>query len=470
MATIDRSWDTTQVIADPGAVREVLPQGAPAVRFQSSRDATFHRVFGYVMLLYVFMFISRLPELVSWLHIGLILQPVLLIGLVMTKETTVLLRVRPARWLLVLTVWIGVCVPFSLWPGGSFQTLIKTILSLLMVAYILAFTQSIRDLMRLLAVTGWASSAIALLSFFTSTAINNRQGLGGSASLADPNFFATYLLTGLACLCLTVAQGRGFARIFSLVLIPLNVYGVLRSGSRAGLLTLVSGLIMFMVYGSKKQRAALLVACFAGLALSTVYLPDKVKDRLTDWFAPGAARAFFAPESAERASVESDQDIGVTTAEASSEARLYLLRRSLILTAKNPIFGVGPDQFPEAETRDAEENGGHGLWHASHNTYTQMSSETGIAGLVLFVGALYWSYSGLSAIRKNGPTREIRQIALFLQTAYFMLLVGAFFLSLGYGGLLFAMIGFSAAFKRAVRSYVEDSNPQALQPKMSLAV
>jgi O-antigen ligase len=250
------------------------------------------------------------------------------------------------------------------------------------------------------------------------------------------------------------------------VLIPLNVYGVLRSGSRAGLLTLVSGLIMFMVYGSKKQRAALLVACFAGLALSTVYLPDKVKDRLTDWFAPGAARAFFAPESAERASVESDQDIGVTTAEASSEARLYLLRRSLILTAKNPIFGVGPDQFPEAETRDAEENGGHGLWHASHNTYTQMSSETGIAGLVLFVGALYWSYSGLSAIRKNGPTREIRQIALFLQTAYFMLLVGAFFLSLGYGGLLFAMIGFSAAFKRAVRSYVEDSNPQALQPKM----
>jgi O-antigen ligase len=465
MATIDRAWDITE------AAQTVPQRTVVAVRPMSAREAQLHRVFGYVLLLYMYMFVSRIPELVSWLHIGLLLQPLLLIGLVMTKETTILQRVKPARWLIAFTIWLAICVPFSTWPGGSFATLVKVAQSLLMVAYILAFVQSIRDVMRIFTVIGWASSTIALISFvFRSSNIDNRQGLGGSASLADPNFFAIYLLVGLAFLCLVAAQGRGFVRIVSMALIPVNLAGVLRSGSRAGLVTLVAGLVMILVYGSRKQRTAILSACLAGLLLSSVYLPAKIKDRFSDWFAPGAVKAFFTPEKAERASVEYDQDIGVNSAEASSEARLYLLRRSLVLTAKNPIFGVGPDEFPEAEAKDAGEMGEKGLWHYTHNTYTQISSEMGVPGLVLFAGALYWSYSGLSAIRKRGPTKNIRQVALFLQSAYFMLLVGSFFLSLGYGGLPFAMIGISTAFKRAVQRYVGESSNQILRPTVSLAV
>ena len=149
---------------------------------------------------------------------------------------------------------------------------------------------------------------------------------------------------------------------------------------------------------------------------------------------------------------------------------MYLLRRSLIMTAKHPLFGVGPDQFQVAEAADASASKVRGAWNGTHNVYTQMSSELGIPGMVLYMGALFGSYRGLSAIRKRGRTRHIRQMALFLQTAYFTLIVGAFFLSLGYGGLPFVMIGLSTAFKAAVRRHSRDVRTYAAHPELTVAV
>ena len=99
-----------------------------------------------------------------------------------------------------------------------------------------------------------------------------------------------------------------------------------------------------------------------------------------------------------------------------------------------------------------------------------MSSELGIPGLILFTGALFGSYRGLSSIRRRGPTRRIRQIALFLQTAYFMYMFGALFLTIGYGGLVFLLIGCSEAFKLAVRKHVRETQTRTPQLEMSVAV
>lgn len=460
MASMDRAGNTAHVTSEDGAARNGLLRGRAATRPEGSRESQLHRVFSYVLLVYLFMYISRIPELIPWMHFGLILQPILLVGLFMTGETDIFAKVRPVRWLTAFTVWVAICVPFSFWPGGSFLMFLKTLQSLLMVAFIVAFVRSVRDVMRALAVVGLASGAIAVLSFVSSSNIGNRQGVGGSASLADPNFYALYLVVGVVCLCLTASQGRGWMRLCSILLIPIDLAGILRSGSRGGLATLLVGIVMFFAYGSTKQRIVTASACLTGILLAAFFLPTYIKTRFTD---------FFAPDSGQNSGLAFDADQGVTVAEASSEARIYLLQRSLVMTAKHPILGVGPDQFQSAEAADAARLGRRGAWHYTHNTYTQLSSELGVPGLILFITALFSSYRGLPALRKRGPTRKIRQMALFLQTGYVMLMVGAFFLSLGYGGLPFVLIGLSAVFQLAVGRDVRQTRARALSPEMIVA-
>jgi hypothetical protein len=65
--------------------------------------------------------------------------------------------------------------------------------------------------------------------------------------------------------------------------------------------------------------------------------------------------------------------------------------------------------------------------------------------------ALYRSYKGMSPIRDRYRNPNVRRAALFLQIAVLMSAIGAFFLSIAYGGLLYAILGLSAAFQVAVR-------------------
>jgi len=477
MSSIDSTWNAPEFAVSGSTASSAIIAGESLPR--TARETQLHRVFYNVLLVYLFMYISRLPELVSWFRIGLILQPILLIGLLMTNELTVITRSRTTRWLLAFSIWIGLCIPFSFWPGGSFLVFTKVLQSLLLVAFILAFIRTLREVARAFTVVGLAAGVITVVSFISSSDVANRQGMGGSASLADPNFYALYLLVGTGFLCLTAVQNRGFVRFLALALVPISLAGILRSGSRAGLLTLVAGVIIFLIYASRKQRTIVVSACAIGLLVGLVFLPESIKTRFSShWLSSRGFSTLFSDSRAAgneaefeaNGDVSAEQTSDMTTGQASSEARLYLLRRSLILTAKNPIFGVGPGQFMEAEAADAAKSGARGAWHYTHNTYTQISSECGIPGLVLFTGTLFLGYAGLSSLRRHAPTKNIRQMAFFLQTTYFMLIVGAFFLSLGYGGLPIVMIGFSEAFKRAARRHIKRTVPQITQPELGLAV
>jgi O-antigen ligase len=457
MSSVYRTWQTVDVI--PGE-RENVPSPDALVRGESTAQSRIapqsqlYLAFHYVLLLYLFAYVARLPEIVTWLRVGFILEPILLVGLVLTKSTRGLLEMRSGRWLIAFTVWVAICVPFSFWPGGSFWVAVLALRALLLVAFMLAFLRSVRDVMRALTTVGLASGTIAIISFLVPERVGmgGRQGMTGSATLGDANFFALYLAVGVALLCVTVSQNRGWLRLGALALIPISLAGIARSGSRAGLLTLGVGLIVLLVYGSTKQRTAILSACLLGVLLAASFLPERITQRFTTLFTPN------------KPTVEGE------VAAASAEARYQLLLRSLVITAKHPLFGVGPNEFMDAEAADAAKHGVRGAWQVTHNTYTQMSSELGIPGFILFAGALFGSYRGLSGIRKRGPTRHIRQMALFLQTAYFMLMVGAFFLGLGYGGLPFALIGLSAAFQLAVRRHIKQTRTPIVQPEMSGAV
>ena len=74
--------------------------------------------------------------------------------------------------------------------------------------------------------------------------------------------------------------------------------------------------------------------------------------------------------------------------------------------------------------------------------------------MVFFVMALFWSYWGLGKIRRHYPIGRARKAALAIQMMIIISAIGAFFLSIAYSGILYPIMGLSAAFQvAAARQY-----------------
>ena len=405
-------------------------QGRTARRPANSRA---YKPFYYLLLVYLFIYCSRITELIPNAHIGMVLQPVLLIGVFMTGRMKAILRMPLGKVLIAFTAWIMFCVPFSVWRGGSFSTFLIVLQALALVIFMAAFIQTIADCLRAMYTIALAAAAIGLVSLLVhSDKINNpRLGIGSRGNtLEDPNVLCLYILIGLPFLWLSASAKTGVKKMMLLSLMIPMLVGAARTGSRMGLLVLVAGLFFYLIFASAKQRIIVTSTGVVFLILALFFLPQRIRERFTTYFEAHSAQAVEAAESA--------------------EFRKRLLIRGLELTAEHPLFGVGPGQFIEAEAKEAQEAGSRPMWHYTHNSYAEISSESGIPGLVLFVVALFGAYRGLSPIRKRYPDVRVRRAALFTQMAVLMMAVGAFFLSISYGGIIVVIIATSATLQAAV--------------------
>jgi O-antigen ligase len=404
----------------------------PRMVRESSREKLY-KPFHYLLLVYLFFYCSRIAELVPYLHIGMVLQPILLIGMIMVGRVKAILSMPIGKLLIAFTVWITICVPFSVWRGGSFVIFLIVVQALALVAFMAAFIRTISDCFRVMATVALAMGAIGILSLVVGGGRigSNRLGLGnGTDTLADANFLCLYILIGLPFLWLTASRKTGFKKVMWLSLMLPMLAGAGKTGSRMGLLVLVAGLLLFLIFATAKQRFIVIASGVVFLVLAMFFLPQKIRERFTTYFEADSAQSLEAQESA--------------------EARKRMLIRGLELTTEHPLFGVGPGEFMDAEAAEAKEVGQRGMWLYTHNSYTELSSETGITGLVLFVLALFWAYRGLTPVRKRYPDVRVRRAALFTQMAVLMTAVGAFFLSVAYGGIITAVIAISATFQAAV--------------------
>lgn len=420
-------------------------------------------LFHYALLIYIYVFCTRMPELLPEIRLALVMSVIMLAGLFATGRGGELFRIKLGKILTVFTVWTAICVPFSVWPGGSTDVLKGTVQSLLMVAFIFAFARSLPEIKRCMYSLGAAMGTVAVLSLtlFRDTTIDpntgissianatpanpgeieQRLGLFHSATLADPNFMSLYLLIGLPFIWLGWRKGNWFTKVLFLLLMPPVLIAIGHSASRMALILFVIGLVIFLVQASTKERAFVLVSTIVLAAMTIPVLPQATLNRFGTLF-QGKQDTFESEEAA-----------------ASANVRLELLARSLLMTATHPIFGVGPGQFAVAEDQQAKAEGKeHGIWYFTHNAYTETSSESGILGAVLYIMAIVTSYRGLGTIRKKGPTPEVREMAKAMQLSMLMVILGGFFLTIGFGGVPFIIMGMAVAFKMAV-AQIEKEQP-----------
>jgi O-antigen ligase len=167
----------------------------------------------------------------------------------------------------------------------------------------------------------------------------------------------------------------------------------------------------------------------------------------------------------------------VSGIDASTSARIELLKDSLRLTLRNPILGVGPGMFMVAQnTMSVEEGHPMGSWHGTHNTYTQFSSEGGLPAMALFVFILYRCVKGIrraDILNRQTPSDrqgEVRTICLLLQGLWAVYIVSFFFFHLVTSNFLPALIGLTMAASVAIESGISKIRAQAELPGPNVSV
>jgi O-antigen ligase len=271
--------------------------------------------------------------------------------------------------------------------------------------------------------------------------------------LENPNDFATHLLIALPfCLLMMLNAGRfSLMRIIGLVGLAGVTLTIVRAGSRGGLIALVVVLMLLIWKGTGGQRVALLGIFLACAGIAAAVFPQVLWDRFKTII---SSESTVSPgETLEEAANT------VELAEASIRGRWYVLQRSLEYTIRNPLFGVGPGNFPVAEADAAKALGRRPAWMETHNSYTQASSEGGIPAFLFFTAALVSAIrinAKIHRLARNNPQlRSVANIALCLMLALTGFGVNILFSHLIFRYYLPMLVGATIAFSHVAEREIQ---------------
>jgi len=227
---------------------------------------------------------------------------------------------------------------------------------------------------------------------------------GNSNDLAALCFFPLSL-----CLALIVSEKKGWVKMAAFTGTGVLTLIILLTQSRGALIAFVAtGLIFFLTQARGKRLKSLLTAA----VVSVVILP----------LVPSSAwRRFEGLQW-----VTNAETIQYADPEGSADARYNIWRVARQIIKENPITGIGLGAYQRAHAaytgRILVPPAARGF-RDTHSTYLNVAAETGIPGLVVFLGMIGAVVAGAELTRRRAPNSvRARQIfALELGLLAFML-------------------------------------------------
>jgi len=392
-----------------------------------------------VLLTYIWRFHDLAPPLRP-LRVAAIATVGTWAFLIVAPRLTVMLRVirYPYVWLYILwSVWLGLLVPNALSPDWAWTSWsgahVKT---LTMFLFLLGTITSYAVLRSALAVHALGAGVLAFFYI--------KGGFPQDVTPVpgyDRNDLALVLNFALPFTLYLAMQSKGPQERLLLWGTSLAIgTSVLMSQSRGGFITLALVILFTMVRvkGVPLKVRLLPVVLLLG---SLFFLPQNIKDRLGTMLNPS-------------------EDYNLT----SETGRIQVWSRGMGYLKEHPLAGVGMSNFPVAEVTLSERarRGGQTTLVVSHNSYLQVAVESGIPGLLMYLGILF--SAGLSTVRLRRRLSRIRGSPhadrwLLLADILTLTLIGygfgSFFLSMAYSPMLPALLAMVAGFRYSVEIWIK---------------
>jgi|HubBroStandDraft_2_1064218.scaffolds.fasta_scaffold43674_2 O-antigen ligase len=407
----------------------------------------------YLTMLFVFVVYARFPEIMdmvtaSAMHSVRIIVGLALLATLLFGGDLRAIFSKVGICLMAFTLWMCVCVPFSIWRGGSFRMLRDTwVVALFSFVIIASSVQGLEQCRRIMYTLAAATVFIELVTFFLGRVQGGRMALLGG-TLGNANYLALMLLMG-APFCLFVLRTKvgisplQIASLSMLLCIPVTVAA---TGSRGGMVTLA---VMFLMYFVPLPHNQKMVSLIVALILSVIAIAWSTRSALDRFRTILTTSAPMHLSVSEQSAIES------------AELRKELLLSSLQLTLRHPLMGVGPGMFAVANASYIEQVTGRpnwNAWHETHNTFTQLSCEDGLPGVFLYSLAMLFCFkivhSADKRARQYPELSSVRHMAFALRLALVAFTGTAIFASNAYMYYFPMLAGLCVAVDRATAAHI----------------
>lgn len=379
------------------------------------------------------------------LHLGQV-TGVPLILLALTKlprdQMRAALRTGPGRGMLFIGLMMILSIPLSIWIGNS----VAYVRSNAVISYIMFVTTAAvlvdRGALPVVLRTEVLGVAVGAARMFLPGARlfmegNTPRYLFGWTY--DPNDTAVlFVVTIPIALYLGNQRGRWYVRLVWYAAALLMVMGIVRTGSRGGLIGLGAMLATLVLLAPPRHRVRIIGA---GVGAALV-------------FGIGVQRDPILRERFASVLDSSGQDYNYT----SVNGRVEIWKRGVYYMVTHPLTGVGIDNFRVAEMgigAELKRRKGVEDYHmfTAHNSLVQIGAELGFPGLIAYLFVVVSSIWGMvrvrrgaiAARRRTGVDSDDAGLASAVVTALVGVFVGGLFLSLAYSPMTAFVFALSAA-------------------------
>lgn len=364
------------------------------------------------------IYLGRIQELIpalSGLHIGKIAMVVSLILLCLTWKNDSpndfnLWQVSQVKYILIILGIMVLSIPFSLWRGGSVDFLNNHVKLLLFVLLIIKGVKSPADIQKI----SWSYAiTIMVLALFSLLNPKEVEGRIFASSTYDPNDMALVMAMSVPLLFYMMEAEFGLKRLVLLATLLLMMTLVLKTGSRGGVLALltVAGIMLYRkgCAFTLKRLPLFVVVLLLGISFTSVDLRERYAD-------------FFAMK----------QDYN-TSAQG---GRLEIWKRGLSLMVTHPLLGTGAGTYTIADGTTHE----GGKWSTAHNSFVLIGVELGIIALIIQIKLIQ---RAIQAVRRDVDTSPLPWFSKGVEIGLYGYCVGGFFLSWAYSSLFYFFIALS---------------------------
>lgn len=342
----------------------------------------------------------------------------------LATEGTLTTLTTEVKSILLITFLAVATMPIAKSAGVAWEefndSFIKAVVMFIVMVNVLRTRRRLMGIIWMSLATGFVLSYMALGMYMRGELLieDYRVAVDVGGMFGNPNDMALHLVTMTPlAIVLGIASKNKLMKYLYFVSAALFVAGNVVTYSRGGFLGLVA-VIGVLIWKLGKENRVKIFAITSVLGFIFIALaPGEYGNRIFSIF-------------------NSNLD-GV----GSSNQRTELLKRSLFVTLRNP-WGIGIGNFPIVSINNL----------VSHNAYTQVSSELGIAGLIAYLVFIISPLRKLGAIERRlleaSETKWAYYLAVGLQASIVGYMVSSFFASVAYNWFIYYLIAYAVAFRR----------------------
>ena len=356
----------------------------------------------------------------------------------LAAEGNLTARPREVKLLLLLCALALLSVPFAISPGEAWETFndpfLKVVLMFLVIVNVVRTPLRLDGLLWL----GLAVSCMLCVGAIREYRAGNFSvegyriagSIGGM--FGNPNDMALHLVTVVPlAFGLFMRTRRALAKILYFACVVLFAGGIVVTYSRGGFLGLVAVVFVLAWKLGRGRRVVVTAAAVFAVLLLLAAAPGNYMERVASSVGLGADLV------------------------GSSSMRKQLFWRSLFTTLHNPVFGIGMGNFHTVSIREQE----------SHNAYTQVSAEMGLAAMAVYILFLLSPLRSLLRIERATFAERRRDrtfyLAVALQASLAGYMVSSFFASVAYQWYVYYLVGYAVALRRIVATDAERAAARA---------